>query len=366
MTVPTTSDTETSRSTAAPTARAAAPGEDASPASDWLYCVEALPKVSRTFALCIRLLPPQLEQSVMVAYLLCRVADTIEDAESLPVAAKRDLLERFGSTLRATSDKVDYLRVAFPEFGTVEEQLCHHGDRVLRSFGRLATQEQEAIRPWVEEMCRGMIEFSREPEQDDGAALPSLDRVEDLDRYCYYVAGTVGHLLTGLFGLRFAHRDRARIPQLDDYATSFGLGLQLTNIIKDASQDHRRGWSFIPRELCQREGIDVAGLFGPDHGEASRRVFAVLIAKARRHLEDALRYTTLLPATQYRIRLFCLTSLFFAVRTLRLAAADDGVLVRGATVKITRHEVYRILATTFLVAPSNQLIRWYFRRLNGR
>ncbi len=314
-----------------------------------------LPQVSRTFALCIRLLPPDLQRSVMVAYLLCRIADTIEDAENLPAADKRALLQRFSDNLGAPEEDVGYLRAAFSGDGTAEDDLCHHADRVLRSFGRLDRDEQEAVRPWVEEMCAGMVEFSREPVAT-GTEMPSLERIEDLDRYCYYVAGTVGHLLTALFGLKLGPRDRDRVPELEAYATSFGLGLQLTNIIKDAAKDHRLGW---------QEGISVDELFGPDNADASRRVFDVLIGKASGHLQDALHYTTLFPATQYRIRLFCLTSLYFAIRTLSLAAADDGGLVEGATVKITRGEVYRILATTYVVAPSNRMVRWYFRRLGG-
>ncbi len=334
-----------------------------SPERDLAYCGEMLPKVSRTFALCIKLLPSDLERSVMVAYLLCRIADTIEDAEDLPAGDKRALLQRFADNVGAPRDDVGYLREAFSGDGSADDHLCHHADRVLRSFGRLDRNEQEAVRPWVEEMCAGMVEFSREP-VTAGSAMPSLERLEDLDRYCYYVAGTVGHLLTALFSLKLAQRDRDRVPQLEAHATSFGLGLQLTNIIKDAAKDHRLGWSFIPRELCDREGIDVDELFGSGHADASRRVFTVLIDKARGHLQDALHYTTLFPATQYRIRLFCLTSLYFAVRTLSLAAADDGRLVEGGTVKITRGEVYRILATTCVVAPSDRLVRWYFRRLS--
>jgi len=335
-----------------------------SPESDFAYCGEMLPKVSRTFALCIRLLPPDLERSVMVAYLLCRIADTIEDAEDLPIDDKRALLQQFADNVAAPEDDVSYLRAAFSGEGTAEDHLCHHADRVLRSFGHLTREEQDAVRPWVEEMCAGMIEFSREPVAA-GSAMPSLESVEDLDRYCYYVAGTVGHLLTALFGLKLAPRDRDRAPQLEAYATSFGLGLQLTNIIKDAAKDHRLGWSFIPRQLCEQEGVDVAQLFRPDHADASRRVFAVLIDKARSHLNDALHYVMLLPATQYRIRLFCLTSLYFAVRTLSLAAEEDGRLVEGYTVKITRGEVYRILATTCVVAPSNRMVHWYFQHLGA-
>ncbi len=46
-----------------------------------------LPRVSRTFALGIKLLPARLEPPVRLGYLLCRIADTVEDdLASLPSA----------------------------------------------------------------------------------------------------------------------------------------------------------------------------------------------------------------------------------------------------------------------------------------
>src|ERR1700749_864412 len=43
------------------------------------FCRNMLPKVSRTFALNIPVLPQPLDLVVTVAYLLCRIADTVED-----------------------------------------------------------------------------------------------------------------------------------------------------------------------------------------------------------------------------------------------------------------------------------------------
>ncbi len=60
-----------------------------------------------------------------------------------------------------------------------------------------------------------------------------------------------------------------------------------------------------------------------------------------------------------------LTSLYFAVRTLRLAERDDRLLDPEHKVKITRAEVYRTIAATRALAPSNLLVRMYFRRLAG-
>jgi farnesyl-diphosphate farnesyltransferase len=195
--------------------------------------------------------------------------------------------------------------------------------------------------------------------------LEALASVDDLDRYCYYVAGTVGHLLTELFWQHHGRGSRRRYETLKALATSFGLGLQLTNIVKDLADDRRRGWSFVPRQLTRLAGIDPEQMQEADHREASRRVMDLLIAKASAHLRDALDYCVELPRSQYRIRLFCLTSLYFAVRTLRRARHDPRLLDADHKVKISRAEVYRTVVVTHLVAPVDSLVRAYFHHLAG-
>jgi len=58
-----------------------------------------LPHVSRTFALTIPQLPPALRTPVTNAYLLCRIADTIEDEIEPSVAATLVLQQRFRSSV---------------------------------------------------------------------------------------------------------------------------------------------------------------------------------------------------------------------------------------------------------------------------
>jgi farnesyl-diphosphate farnesyltransferase len=235
----------------------------------------------------------------------------------------------------------------------------------LREFRALSSAERDAIRPWVQEMCRGMADFARAHPAAQPGSVDALDTEADLDRYCYYVAGTVGHLLTALF--RLHHRisdDKARI--LEQHATSFGLGLQLVNIIKDVADDRQRGWMFVPRQWCAECGTSPEGFLDPAHAAAARTVMERMIAKAERHLADALTYCCALPRGAYGSRLFCLTPLYFAIRTLAVAAADSRLLDPAHKVKITRPEVYRIIAMSRVIAPSNGLVKAYSRHLRVR
>src|SRR3954469_20542492 len=57
------------------------------------FCREILPAVSRTFAVSIRLLPGELGAAVRCAYLICRIADTLEDEPNMPAESKAALLD---------------------------------------------------------------------------------------------------------------------------------------------------------------------------------------------------------------------------------------------------------------------------------
>jgi farnesyl-diphosphate farnesyltransferase len=329
--------------------------------ADREFCRAILPKVSRTFALGIRLLPTPLEHAVRTSYLLCRIADTLEDAPHLPAPRKQELLDGFRECLDRPDADGAAVAAAFPAPATHEETLVHECGRVLQTFRALSPEERDAVRPWVQEMARGMAEFAARRGTREG--LAALASVAELDRYCYYVAGTVGHLLTGLFRIHHRRMSAGRYRRLEGLATSFGLGLQLTNIIKDVADDRRRGWSFVPRDLCEVAGVRPDDLQDPSHGSEARQVMAALIAKAKTHLGDALAYCTTLPAAAYRIRIFCLTSLYFAIRTLRVAERDPRLLDPGHKVKITRGEVYRTVAATHLIAPFDPLVRGYYLHL---
>lgn len=333
---------------------------------DPAFCRRMLPLVSRTFAACINLLPRRLAYEVLIAYLLCRIADTIEDAPELANEEKYRLLHAFAEHL--DSGSMAAIAQVFSHLEQIgpDQELVIHGDRVLREYRQLRSASRRAIAPWVVEMCQGMADFSCDSRlQPNAHGMQALMDLGDLDQYCYFVAGTVGHLLTELFAIhhpRLTQRHYVRMKQL---ATSFGLGLQLTNIIKDVADDSQRGWSFVPRRLCEELGTSPEQLLNPSHTDAAKAVMARLINKAQRHLDDALMYCQTIPRSAYRIRLFCLTPLYFAVRTLSRARHDPRLLDPQHKVKISRAEVYRTLRTSALVAPTNTMVNGYYRRLLG-
>ena len=234
--------------------------------ADLAWQSAVLQDVSRTFALTIPQLPPGLRDVVGNAYLLCRIADTIEDEPALSASEKRAFSERFIRVVAAEEPPAPFaeqlaLRLS-DSMLPAERQLVANTPRVLRLTQGFSDRQRTALVRCVRIMSHGMAEFQQSP------GLKGLDDIPHLDRYCYHVAGVVDELLTELFCDYSAEIDRQR-EKLLQLAVSFGQGLQMTNILKDIWDDRARGACWLPRDVFQQAGFDLRLL---EAGQTQSRV----------------------------------------------------------------------------------------------
>jgi farnesyl-diphosphate farnesyltransferase len=323
--------------------------------SDESYQDQILPHVSRTFALTIPQLPPTLSTPVTCAYLLCRIADTIEDEPALSAPETLAFLERFSAVVAGAGDPALLVRDLKSRLSertlATERDLVGNMDRVLRVTESLGEAQKAAIQRCVELMCYGMPRFQF------NASPRGLPRLSDLDDYCYYVAGVVGEMLTDMFCDYSADIARRR-SALGALAASFAQGLQMTNILKDVWEDRSRGACWLPQEVFTRQGVDLAKVSPASQDERFSAGILELVGVAHAHLRNALDYTLLIPAKERGIRRFCLWAVGLAVLTLRRIAHNPG-FTAGAEVKVPRSAV----RTTLLLTNLSLRNDWMLRRL---
>jgi farnesyl-diphosphate farnesyltransferase len=324
--------------------------------SDEVYQDQILPHVSRTFALTIPQLPGGLRSAVTCAYLLCRIADTIEDEPALSPPETLDFLQRFSALLAGRGSAAPLAAEIAPRLSertlATERDLVCNMDRVVAVWSQLNAPQRAAIQRCVELMCMGMPRFQF------SASLKGLARSSDLDDYCYFVAGVVGEMLTDLFcdySPRIA-RERAALSAL---AASFAQGLQMTNILKDVWEDRGRGACWLPQDVFTRHGIDLGDLksepFDPRFAAGMRE----LVGVAHAHLRNALDYTLLIPSEETGIRRFCLWAIGLAVLTLRKIEHNPR-FTAGVQVKVTRSAVAMTRFLTNAAGRSDWMLRLLF------
>jgi farnesyl-diphosphate farnesyltransferase len=316
-----------------------------------------LPHVSRTFALTIPQLPPPLRIAVSNAYLLCRIADTIEDQTASSDTVTLGLLHRFVAVLRGEEEAGRLSRDLLPRLCEqtlpAERELILNMGQIVRLTATLEAPQRRAIERCLEVMCDGMHQFQRT------ASLGGLARVRDLDDYCYYVAGVVGQMLTELFCAYAPAINRQR-AQLEELSVSFAQGLQMTNILKDVWEDRERGACWLPQEVFTRYGVELAALRAQQQPQGFDAGMHELVGLAHAHLRNALSFTLLIPPAEAGIRRFCLWALGLAVLTLRRIQHTPGFSA-GAQVKISRSAV----AATQLLTSAAVGNDWLLRRLFG-
>ncbi len=312
--------------------------------------------VSRTFALTIPQLPDSLCKAVANAYLLCRIVDTIEDEVSLSAEQKKYFCHAFVGIVKGGGNSEVFVRelVSLLSENTLpaEHVLIHVVPRVIGITHQFDKEQIAALSVCVETMAEGMPIFQAENLQN---GLPTLP---DMDRYCYYVAGCVGEMLTRLF-CHYSPEIAEHRGEMLALAVSFGQGLQMTNILKDIWDDAERDVCWLPQDIFSEVGYDLGKLNSKTNDANFRTGLERLISIAHTHLHNALKFTQLIPAHETGIRNFCLWALGMAVLTLKKIKQNLG-FTRSDEVKITRNSVKSTIFATKLLGRSNSLLDLLF------
>jgi farnesyl-diphosphate farnesyltransferase len=324
---------------------------------------EILPAVSRTFALSIKVLPGALGQAVNCAYLLCRIADTIEDEPLLPAPEKAALFDRMLECFDdpASADALPALS-AHMAGEPAHLRLIHNADLVFVVFRQLDPATREHVKRWVTEMAVGMRKFV--------LLYPHGIRIQTLAEYreyCYYVAGTVGYLLTDLWHEHAPSIGARQYAVLRERSRAFAEALQTVNILKDVATDAERENSiYIPEQMLAEHGGSHATILAGDKASNTQAAMARLIELAWQDLEHAKDYLLLVPRRAVSIRLFCALPLLFAYATLRDITRSPTALARREVVKISRAEVKSLIVLSFAGVMSNHALDWLARRASQR
>lgn len=122
---------------------------------------------------------------------------------------------------------------------------------------------------------------------------------EELNLYCYRVAGTVGLMCTAVMGLDTQQRtapwhrlSNQWIPR--EEAIALGIAKQLTNILRDVGEDARRGRIYLPLQELARFGYTEEDLFRGVIDERWRHVMQFQIQRAREFYATAEKGISLL------------------------------------------------------------------------
>jgi phytoene synthase len=170
-------------------------------------------RVARTFSLACRLLPRPVRDDVYLLYLVFRTLDDLVDERRAEAPGRVDAVAAW-----ARGDGGEE---------TIEVQILD--ELALR---------HPLPRAALWEFCQGM--------RQDLAEEPFATE-EEVDRYCYRVAGTVGLVMASVLGT-------SRFDRAGPAAAALGMAMQRTNILRDIDEDLANGRVYVAHEATERFG----------------------------------------------------------------------------------------------------------------
>lgn len=214
------------------------------------HCAAIVQRSGSSFAAAFWLFPRAERRAIQAVYAFCRLADDVADDPAIRGDRGR-LLERWTEELENA-----YRGKSTHPVGVAL------GDAVQR----FALPEEH-----FRELLHG-IEFDLR-----GAPIRTF---EELERYCYRVASTIGLLVVHLRGFRN--------PATLEYARSLGIAVQLTNILRDVGEDAAEGRVYLAQEDLARFGVGAEQLQpGRPLTPELRALLADYAARARQYYARA-------------------------------------------------------------------------------
>lgn len=253
------------------------------------FCAAVTRTQARNFWYGVRLLPPAKRRALCAVYAFARQVDDIADGDQ-PAEVKLVGLNR------------------------LREQL-----------GQLATPRHDPVLlALADAAARLPIPVAAFDELIDGCLADvygqRYETFGELVGYCRQVAGSIGRLSLGVFGVE-GRQEAAR-------ADSLGVALQLTNILRDVVEDRRNGRVYLPAEDLKHCRIRLD--LGPDGAVADcpaafGRLVGIMAGRAERWYEQGFQ---LLPALDRRSAACCRAIAGIYHRLLQRIAANPGAVMR--------------------------------------
>ncbi len=199
---------------------------------------------AHAFYFAIRFLPPVKRRAIWAIYAVCRHSDDLVD-RAPATATRAELLARLDRWEQRLRDE---------ETGTP----------ILRAFADARARFGIPVEP-LSDLLDGMrmdLTHTRYATWDD------------LRRYCYCVASTIGLLCTPVLGYDGA-------AETLEYAATLGVAMQLTNILRDVGADAEMGRIYLPQDELAAFGYGEEQIAARVVDDAFRALMRFQIARAR-------------------------------------------------------------------------------------
>ena len=213
-------------------------------AEAYAVCSTIALREAKNFYYSFRVLPQHKRDAMCAVYAFMRRADDISDDEALPLPERREVMVRWLEAWRdarrsGVSDDPVFLAL------NDTQKRFEIPDALMEDLVRGTTMDLEENQP-------GVVAVTVATASELGSQARTFQIYESFDglyRYCYLVASVVGLVCIRIFGYS---DQRAEL-----LAEKTGVAFQLTNILRDVSEDAERGRIYLPLRDLEASQVSV-------------------------------------------------------------------------------------------------------------
>lgn len=280
----------------------------------YAHCRELTKERAKNFYFGIKLLPQAKRDSLCAIYAFFRISDDLSDDEE--IRDKDARLARWRELVHAS-----------PENATSHP--------ILPAFYH-SVETYQIPTHYFEELITGTT---------SDLTVTRYQTFEDLYRYCYRVASTVGLVCLHVFGF-----DQSQ--EALEQAEARGIAFQLTNILRDVAEDGDRGRIYLPLEDLQKFGLSEEEFLKGDCREGQvEEFFRFQVERAKTYYEKSSPLKERVEA-ESRASLEAMTSIYRALLG-KIEVMGSGVFKERA--RLSKMEKLALAGKTALKAGLKSL-----------
>jgi 15-cis-phytoene synthase len=228
----------------------------------YAVCAGIAQREAKNFYYSFRVLPEHKRNAMCAVYAFMRRADDISDEETMPVVERRVVMSHWLEAWREARRSGASDDPVFLALNDTQKRFAIP-DALLEDLVRGTTMDLEE--------SQADVVLVTDTAADRTQTLQVYEDFEGLYRYCYLVASVVGLVCIRIFG----YSD----PRAEELAEKTGVAFQLTNILRDVSEDAARGRIYLPLQDLTAGRVEVKQLLQVVRREAETKVVRSLLAQ---------------------------------------------------------------------------------------
>ncbi|MDK7925847.1 MAG: phytoene/squalene synthase family protein [Staphylococcus simulans] len=195
---------------------------------DYEYCRKIMEEYSKTFSYAFNSLPEQERKAVWAIYAVCRMID--------------DSIDEYEDPKRLDAIREDLEHIYD---GDSENVNFNSNASVMRAFRHTLKSYPVPLHAF-----KTLMDYV-----ESDLTMTALETDEELDAYCYGVAGTIGELLTPVLAYEQYYETA------DKVGIELGKALQITNILRDVGEDFENNRIYLSANRLKEYNVDLKAVY---------------------------------------------------------------------------------------------------------